>query len=288
MNPAASTPARATSHPGALARLAAFLSGHRCPGCATPCVGWICADCEHRLNRPRLRCVGCALPLTAALAAAAPADESQAADTGTPAAAPQDAPHQAPHTPPQPAAMRCGRCLSEPPPVAASYAAFDYAAPGDRLVQALKFNQRTALAAPLAALLADALPEGQAAFAASSAAEPAHFDRILPIPLSPSRERSRGYNQSWELVRRLPPTLGPACWQTLTRTRDTASQMALPLTERERNVRGAFAVQREVAGLHLLLVDDVMTTGATLFEAARVLRKAGAASVTALALARTP
>ncbi|KPF68786.1 hypothetical protein IP84_08330 [beta proteobacterium AAP99] len=251
-------------------------------------MGWVCADCEHRLNRPQLRCVGCALPLTAALAAAAKPDALQATNTDTPAAAPRDASQPPPQTPPQPAATRCGRCLSEPSPVAASYAAFDYAAPGDRLVQALKFNQRTALAAPLAVLLAGALPSGEAAPDASSCAAQPRFDRILPIPLSPSRERSRGYNQSWELVRRLPPALGPACWQTLVRTRDTASQMALPHTERERNVRGAFAVQRDVADLHLLLVDDVMTTGATLFEAARVLRKAGAASVTALALARTP
>ncbi|HET7772296.1 MAG TPA: ComF family protein [Burkholderiaceae bacterium] len=265
-----------------LARLASFLTGQRCPGCGAACVGWICPACERSLNRVRLRCTGCALPLTAALQAA-PADgtAADAAPNTSANASANAAAHLKPAAPPAPA-LRCGRCLSEPPPVAASHAAFDYAAPGDRLVQALKFRQRTALAAPLAGLLARALP------AAAQGTQPIAFDRILPVPLSPGRERSRGYNQSWELVRRLPPAWGPACWQTLIRTRDTASQMALPLAERERNVRGAFAVQRHVAGLHLLLVDDVMTTGATLFEAARCLRKAGAASVTALALARTP
>jgi ComF family protein len=213
------------------------------------------------------------MPLSAALAAAA-ADGADSQGSGARAdAAP----------PAQTLALqRCGRCLSEPPPVAASHAAFDYAAPGDRLVHALKFRQLTALATPLAARLAQALSTSAAS------QSPPSFGRVLPIPLSPGRERSRGYNQSWELARRLPPAFGPACWQTLLRTRDTASQMALPLAERERNVRGAFAVQREVTGLHLLLVDDVMTTGATLFEAARCLRKAGAASVTALVLARTP
>jgi predicted amidophosphoribosyltransferase len=90
------------------------------------------------------------------------------------------------------------------------------------------------------------------------------------------------------VVRALPATLGPRDWKLLARTRDTAPQMELPFDARRRNIRGAFTVTGDVCGKHVAVVDDVMTTGHTLAEVARVLKAAGAARVTNLVVARTP
>lgn len=112
---------------------------------------------------------------------------------------------------------------------------------------------------------------------------------MLPLPLSRERLRQRGFNQALELARQLAP--GKTRSDVLLRLRDTPAQSALPREARLRNVRGAFGVAdgqvRTVAGQHVLLVDDVMTSGATLSGAAQALRAAGAARVTALVLART-
>jgi ComF family protein len=118
-------------------------------------------------------------------------------------------------------------------------------------------------------------------------------DRVLPVPLSTQRLRERGFNQSWELARRLGQIFGLACSaDLLLRPVDTAHQLELSLLERAHNLRGAFMVapqQRQaIVGQRLALVDDVMTTGATLREATRALLEAGAASVDAWAVARTP
>ena len=114
-------------------------------------------------------------------------------------------------------------------------------------------------------------------------------DFVLPMPLSRQRLAERGFNQSLLLARALAP--GRVDAGLLLRTRHTPPQSALERAERLRNVRGAFAVEplraREVAGRQVLLVDDVMTSGASLHAAAEVLLAAGAAAVSAVVLART-
>ncbi len=109
------------------------------------------------------------------------------------------------------------------------------------------------------------------------------------MPLSRQRLQQRGYNQAWELARQLAP--GKASPDLLLRIRDTPPQSALPRAERLRNVKAAFAVdplrQTEVRGKRVVLMDDVMTSGASLFAAAQALRDAGAAHITGLVLART-
>lgn len=115
-------------------------------------------------------------------------------------------------------------------------------------------------------------------------------DLIVPIPLHPARQARRGYNQAELLARELGDRLGiavsPDC---LRRVRDTPSQISLPAARRQTNVRDAFAIgPRSVAGLAVLLVDDVATTGSTLSEAARRLKGGGARRVDALVVARAP
>jgi ComF family protein len=176
-----------------------------------------------------------------------------------------------------PAGLLCGRCLAQPPHFDATVAALAYEFPADALVQALKFRGELALAAVLGSLLLEKLDE-----------EP--IDCILPVPLSAARLRSRGYNQAAEIARRLAHRRpGPGLELSLCeRTRDGPPQMELPFAERQRNVRGAFRCARAIPGARVAVVDDVMTTGATLDELARTLKAAGAARVVNWVVARTP
>jgi len=115
----------------------------------------------------------------------------------------------------------------------------------------------------------------------------------VPVPLADPRLRERGFNQAWELARRVASRLGGrADAGLLVRVRDTPHQLALPPDERAGNVRGAFAVEPrrrgEIRGRTVAVVDDVMTTGSTAAEIARVLRHAGAARIEIWVVARTP
>jgi ComF family protein len=177
----------------------------------------------------------------------------------------------------------CAACVAQPPPYDAALAAVDYAYPWDRLIAAFKFGAALELAAPFARLLLQAQRE---------AALPPP-DLLLPVPLSAARLRERGYNQAWELARRLGRALGRHSHpQVLRRLRDTPHQLALPLQQRAGNVRAAFAVEphhaAELQGRSVALVDDVMTSGTTAAEIARVLRRAGAARIEVWVVARTP
>ncbi|MET0348232.1 MAG: ComF family protein [Rhizobacter sp.] len=178
-----------------------------------------------------------------------------------------------------PGVATCGACLVAPSPLDGAVAAVDYAFPWDHLLLAFKFHAALDLAPALAARLR----------AATQANGPAAPELVLPVPQSPDRLRERGFNQAWELARRLGP---PADAHTLLRVRHTPHQLALPEAQRAANVRGAFAVEpsrrHRLAGRHVAVVDDVMTTGATGREVARVLLEAGAASVCWWAVARTP
>ncbi len=178
------------------------------------------------------------------------------------------------------AARHCGACLSQAPPLDLCLAATAYAWPWVGLISDFKFQQQPGWAVPLATLmLSTPLAEDTLDDA----------DWVLPIPLSNQRLAERGYNQSWLLARQLSPHKADA--HLLLRTRDTPSQRTLPRAERLANLTGAFAVEplraSQLRGKKVVLIDDVMTSGASLHTAARVLREAGAAQVSALVLART-
>jgi ComF family protein len=182
-----------------------------------------------------------------------------------------------------PGVALCGACLREPPPQARTVAAVSYDYPWDGLVSAFKFHAALDLAPTLAERVAQALR-------ASCVPSP---DLVLPIPLGPARLRERGYNQAWELARRIAREVHcRADARLLLRIKDTPHQTALPRARRVANVRGAFLVEparaAELLGRELALVDDVLTTGATAAEAARTLLQAGAARVQVWVVARTP
>jgi len=166
----------------------------------------------------------------------------------------------------------CGRCLSDAPHYDATVAALAYEFPADALVHALKFRGELALAELLSAILTEKIGDQS-------------VDHVVPVPLSAARLRERGYNQSVEIARGL--RRGRPDLELCVRSRDTPAQMDLPFAERRRNVRGAFRCTRQLAGKSVAVVDDVMTTGATLDEIALALKTAGAARVVNWVLART-
>ena len=119
--------------------------------------------------------------------------------------------------------------------------------------------------------------------------EAAEVDVIVPMPLSSERLRERGFNQSLELARLLSRDTGiPLSAQGCLRVRHSQAQSDLPLAERIRNVRGAFVCVQDFSGQSVAVVDDVLTTGATLDEVALVLRRAGAVRIEGWVAARTP
>lgn len=177
----------------------------------------------------------------------------------------------------EPAAL-CGQCQRRPPPWDAAWVPFRYAWPLDRLESRFKFGADLAAGRVLSALwLREPL----------SAERP---DVIVPVPLHRHRLRARGYNQAIELARPLASTMHlPLRYTWLQRERGTAAQTELGAAARRRNVRRAFVASTDVTWPeHVVLLDDVMTTGATLAECARVLRRAGVKRIDVWALARAP
>ncbi len=173
---------------------------------------------------------------------------------------------------------RCTECLQHADgPLDAVHAAFDYLFPLDRLLPRLKFHGDFAAGRVLAQCMAErfaALPRPHA---------------IVPVPLHRTRLRSRGYDQTLELARPLARMLGLALdTGLLVRRRATQAQSRLDEAARQRNLHGAFAVRAGPLPAHVALVDDVMTTGATLRAAATALRAAGVARVDAWVCARVP
>jgi ComF family protein len=180
-------------------------------------------------------------------------------------------------------APACGECLREPPPFERTVCAVDYVFPWDHLIREFKFHGQTELAGPLALRLAAAVQrQGDNA-----------VQCVLPVPMNDQRLRERGYDQAWELARRVATALRlPARADALVRTLNTAHQTELGRSARQRNLRAAFFVpgaqRAALQNTRVALVDDVMTTGATLREAAAALKRAGVAAVDAWVLARTP
>jgi len=185
-----------------------------------------------------------------------------------------------PHCPvcalPAPQGQVCGRCLTQPPLFSQTTALFNYTFPIDKLIQAMKYGEQVALAYSFAAKLSRRIDSNSLP------------DYLIPMPLHPAKLRERGFNQSSLLAKKISrelklKLLPDAC----RRLRDTPPQSALPWKERAANVRNAFSCEMDLTGKHVALVDDVLTTGASLNALADTVKRQGAARVSAWVVART-
>lgn len=174
----------------------------------------------------------------------------------------------------------CAQCSQHPGPISRFFAAYHYQPPLDQLIQGLKYHADFSISRTLGQQLAQTL----------SPHLTTRPDRLLPVPLHTSRLQSRGFNQAAEIARALGRALQiPVDQRLAQRLRATPSQARLTASERQKNMAGAFAAQAErVSGLHIAIVDDVFTTGATTGSLARTLLEAGAKQVDLIVLARTP
>ncbi|PAT31512.1 phosphoribosyltransferase [Vandammella animalimorsus] len=235
----------------------------------------LCADCLARHGRQMPRCARCALAL------AAPAAAVLAQGEGGEMRGEEAQSRALPWS-----ALVCGACMVRPGPLQHCVAAVDYAYPWQQLIAQFKYYAAPAWAHGFAQLLLR--QPGSAALLHGA-------DAIVAVPLAAARLRQRGYNQAWELARALAAQTGQAHKlrrDVVLRHGMQAQQAGMGRQARWRNLRRAFAVQQPgpcLQGQHVLLVDDVMTTGATLWALARVLqRDAGVAAVSAMVFARTP
>ena len=173
-------------------------------------------------------------------------------------------------------AARCGRCLAEAPAFDRTIVLGDYAPPLDGMIMALKSGGRLDLARVFGHLLAERIGGHLS------------IDCLLAVPLALRRQRQRGFNQSMQIAQPIARRLAvPLLRRTLVRKRAGPPQQSLPLAARRGNVRGAFDLARPLRARRVALVDDVMTSGATLDEVAQVLKRAGAEQVINLVVART-
>lgn len=243
-------------------RVVALALPNRCALCGNLSHTVICSACDAAYwNEARLRCDVCAVPLSAGRPRRARGRHGDASSAS---------------------AYRCDACRATPPPFDATLALADYRAPLDGLARGLKFHARLALGAEFAARLAQRIDDTDALRATGG------FDVIAPVPLSHGRLVARGYNQAWAIARPLARRLGVrADAALLARVAETAPQSRLDRRARRDNVHAAFAVAGDLTGRHVALVDDVMTSGATLAAAAQALKAAGAARVTNLVALRT-
>lgn len=173
--------------------------------------------------------------------------------------------------------LMCSGCRQYPPPLQRVVAAHAYAFPVDRLIGALKYGGQLALAAPLGDTLAAAVQR-------HAATRP---EILLPIPLAAARQRRRGFNQAIEIARVVSRQTGVPMGRGLVRCVDTAPQAGSTAAQRRHALRGAFGVTMPFRYRHVALVDDVMTTGSTLAEAAHCLIAAGVGRVDAYVVGRT-
>ena len=171
----------------------------------------------------------------------------------------------------------CVSCIADPLPLDWCEAWGEYRGPLERVMTALKFERHDFLDNALAGLLEETL----------RARGDLVFDAVVGVPMARAKERRRGYNQAELLARALARRLGVRCDMTLlTRREERATQSTLPKRERAANVRGAFAASSRVKGTSILVVDDICTTGETFRACAAALRRAHAARVCAIAVAK--
>lgn len=176
---------------------------------------------------------------------------------------------------PLPAGLDCADCILRAPPFRVVRAALRYTFPVDAALKALKFDGRLVYAPAFAELMSDEL-----------AGHFRHVDALLPVPLHRSRHVSRGFNQAYELARPLARRSGLPLLTITRRRRRTLPQTGLSAAERRRNLKDAFTLTRHLSCRHPLIIDDVMTTGETCGQLARVLLSAGAKDVSVLTAAR--
>jgi ComF family protein len=176
---------------------------------------------------------------------------------------------------PTPGGEICGACLKRPPAFDRTIALYQYAFPASVLIQQLKYHSELALAPWLADRLVDALGDAE------------RPDLIMPMPLHENRLKERGFNQAALLARRVSSRLETAIdLNACRRVRDTQPQVELPFKLRQGNIRKAFVCDLDLTGKRVALVDDVMTSGASLDELAKTVKQAGAAQVWAWVIAR--
>jgi ComF family protein len=230
--------------------LAHALLPSSCALCGMRCAGAVCLPCRDQFLAPRgPRCRRCANPLGAA-----------------------------------DARWQCGACQAQQPAYDATVAAADYANPLDQLVLQLKFGGVLALAPWFGQALRDAVV----------ACDGFELPNVLcPVPLGPRRLVERGFNQALEMARPLSKALGiPLRAALAIRALDTVAQSSVAPAQRKKNIRNAFIVAPDalalVRGQHIGVVDDVMTSGATLNELAATFKRFGAARVSNFVFARTP
>lgn len=178
---------------------------------------------------------------------------------------------------PVPTAEICGACLKKPPAFTRTIAALRYSFPIDALIHSFKYQANLAIAPILADLLIKKLT-----------AIESRADVIIPMPLHPIRLRERGFNQAMEISRYISKHMGIMLLpDSCSRIKHTLPQTGLPWKNRQKNIRKAFSCKIDLSGKHVALVDDVMTTGATLNELAKTLRQQGAAEISNWVVART-
>ena len=177
---------------------------------------------------------------------------------------------------PTPGGETCGQCLKRPPLFTRTTAVFGYSFPLDKLIHAMKYRERLALAHAFAGMLARRIDRNRLP------------DCVIPMPLHPAKLRQRGFNQSQLLAAGIARELGlELLTHACQRVRDTPPQSALPWKERKKNMRDAFCCDMDLSGKRIALVDDVLTTGASLDALAEAVQNRGAAEVSAWVVART-
>lgn len=178
---------------------------------------------------------------------------------------------------PLPQAGLCGVCQRRLPAFDCCRAVLRYAPPASYLINSFKHRGQLSCGRVLAQLWAERLARG-----------PAPIDALVPVPLHWRRRWHRGFNQAEELAQWLSKSQGIPCQNLLRRTRPTPSQQGLTAAERRHNLKGAFRLKGSVQGMHLALVDDVVTTGSTGATLAQLLKRHGAQRVELWCIARTP
>ena len=245
-----------------------------CQFCGAGSAGLVCAACHQELPWNRPACLGCALPQAFSTGASPVTDVPlpPAGEGGTLGGAPGGVRAL-------PLGLPCAGCQKRPRAFDAAFAAFRYGTPSAQAVLGLKYAARFREARWLAQAMAEALRQRGGPLPTL----------LIPVPLHRGRLFRRGYNQSLELARHLSRELKMAVDAgAARRLRATPDQIGLSAAQRRRNLRGAFAVEERVTGQSIALLDDVMTTGATLDELARTCKAAGAMRVEAWAVARQP
>ena len=178
----------------------------------------------------------------------------------------------------------CGSCISSPPDFDATHAVFLYQYPIDKMMQRYKYGNMLNISHTFGQLLAEKSPLGSL--------NTSSVDLIIPMPMHPTRLKERGFNQALEIAKILTKNCKAKLdYKSVERQTLTPPQASLPLKERVKNIKGAFKVNAEIidklAGKRIAIVDDVMTTGASLNELAKTLKKAGASHVECWVIART-